>query len=345
MKIGLVSSTIPFAQGGGRFIVDWLSAKLAQSGHQVETVWIPYSDEPTQMLPQMAAFRMLDLERFFDRIITFRPPAHVVKHPAKIVWFIHHIRIFYDLWDTMYCPVPPTPYWQSFRRALMEADTRTLAEARTIFTNSKVVADRVRRFNNLECEVLYPPVLAPERFFSEAWGDEIVCVCRVEHHKRQHLLIEAMRHVRTPVRLRLAGDTMSQAYMTQLGETVAAYRLEHKVVIDARWVSEEEKIALLATALASAYIPLDEDSYGYPTIEAAHASKATIAALDGGGVLEFIKDGENGILVPPQPEAVADAFDRLWLDRSLARRLGEAANDRVREMKITWEHVLERLLA
>jgi glycosyltransferase involved in cell wall biosynthesis len=345
VKIGLVSSTVPLAQGGGRFIVDWLSTKLVQAGHQVETVWIPYSDEPSQIFPQMTAFRLLDLEGSFDRVITFRPPAHVVRHRAKIVWFIHHIRIFYDMWDTMYCPVPPTPYWQSFRHALMEADTRTLQEARTIFTNSKVVADRVRRFNNLECEVLYPPVFAPERFFNDAWGDEIVCVCRMEHHKRQHLLIEAMRHVRTPVRLRLSGNTMSHPYMGQLKDAVAGFRLEEKVRIDARWVSEEEKISLLAAALASAYIPLDEDSYGYPTIEAAHASKATIATHDGGGVLEFIKDGENGILVPPEPEALAEAFDRLWSDRSLARRLGEAANHRVREMNITWEHVLERLLA
>ena len=106
MKIGLVSSTIPLVQGGGRFIVDWLADKLAAAGHRVETVWIPYTDEVKYIFPQMTAFRLLDLESSFDRVITFRPPAHVVKHRAKIVWLIHHVRGFYDLWDS---PVQACP--------------------------------------------------------------------------------------------------------------------------------------------------------------------------------------------------------------------------------------------
>jgi glycosyltransferase involved in cell wall biosynthesis len=345
VKIGLVSSTVPLVQGGGRFIVDWLAAKLSHAGHRVEIVWIPYTDELQFMFSEMTAFRLLDLESSFDRVITFRPPAHVVRHSAKIVWFIHHIRFFYDLWGSPYCPVPDTAYWHSFRRKLMAADTNALREAKAVFTNSKVVAKRLRDFNRIEGEVLYPPVIEPERFFNEVWGDEIICVCRLEHHKRQHLLIEAMRHVRTPVTLRLAGDSLDSSYVDSLKQMIAQFRLEQKVTIDRRWISEAEKASLLATALACAYVPLDEDSYGYPTIEAAHACKATVSVSDGGGVLEFIQDGHNGLLVSPDPLAVAEAFDRLWQDRFLARRLGEAANRHIGDMKITWEHVLERLLA
>ncbi len=193
----------------------------------------------------------------------------------------------------------------------MKADTNSLKEARTVFTNSKVVADRVLRFNRLASEVLYPPVIAPERFYNETWGGEIVCICRMEPHKRQHLLIDAMHHVRTRVRLRLAGVSLDADYVRRLTDMVRQYRLQDKVTIDHRWISEGEKLSLLSTALASAYAPFDEDSYGYPTVEAAHASKATIALLDGGGVLEFIKDNENGILAAPDPKAIAEAFDRL----------------------------------
>ncbi len=56
MKIGLVSSTVPLVQGGGRFIVDWLADKLAAAGHRVETVWIPFTDEVKYIFPQMTAF-------------------------------------------------------------------------------------------------------------------------------------------------------------------------------------------------------------------------------------------------------------------------------------------------
>lgn len=344
MKIVLVSTAIPLVHGGGRFIVEWLASKLTEAGNRVEVVWLPTIDHPAALFSQMAAIRMIDLENVCDRVITFRPPSHVINHSNKVVWLLHLIRAYYDLWDTPYRDVPDTPYWQSFRRALATADTNALGEARAVFTISNVVSKRLRRFTNLEGEVLYPPVFAAERFHSESYGDEIVCIGRVERHKRQHLLVEAMQHVRTPVRLRVAGDTLDAGYVDELNAMVTRFDLSGRVRLDRRWISEEEKVSLLSTALASAYFPFDED-YGYPTIEAAHAQKATVGPLDGGGVTEFVKDGENGCLVPPEPRAIADAFDRLWSDRNLARQFGRAARDRIDEMGIHWDRVIARLLA
>jgi glycosyltransferase involved in cell wall biosynthesis len=345
MRIGLVSSAVPLTGGGGRFIADWLVDGMRERGHRAEIVRLPSTDDPETLFQQMTAYRLLHLSDDFDRVVTFRPPAHMVRHPVKIVWFIHHVRGFYDLWDSPYRPVPVTAYWQAFRQRLFEADGAALGEARKVFANSRVVAGRLRRFNQIEAEVLYPPLHRPERFRAEAWGDEIVCISRVEPHKRQHLLIEAMRHVRTPVRLRLCGSSNSAAYARELAQAVAAQGLDDRVVLDNRWIGEAEKIELLAHALASAYLPLDEDSYGYPTLEAAHARKATITTADAGGLLEFVVDGENGMVTEPEPRAVAEAFDRLWSDRGLARRMGEAAEARVDALGIGWDRVLDRLLA
>ena len=141
----------------------------------------------------------------------------------------------------------------------MRADTAALREAYRVFTNSRVVAERLQRFNGVSGQVLYPPVLNPGLFRSEEHGDEIVSVCRFVHHKRQHLLIEAMRHTRTPVRLRLCGQGMGPAYAGSLHAMVAKHGLQEKVHIDERWVTEEEKADVLATALASAYAPYDKD--------------------------------------------------------------------------------------
>jgi glycosyltransferase involved in cell wall biosynthesis len=49
--------------------------------------------------------------------------------------------------------------------------------------------------------------------------------------------------------------------------------------------------------------------------------------------------------VSPEPAAIADAFDRLYADRALARRMGEAARARVAELGIDWETVIGRLLS
>ena len=262
MRIGIVSTAVPLINGGGRFIVDWLNIKLREYGHQVETIYLPFTEEEDHILPQMAAFRMIELEGHFDRIIAIRPPAHVVRHPRKVVWFIHHLRVFYDLWGTTYCPYADTAANRALRAAIIDADNVALGEAYKLFTNSGVVGDRLRKFNDIESQPLFPPILKPEMFRSGDYGDEIVSVCRVEHHKRQHLLVAAMAHTKTPVRLRLCGSSANLAYLDELRESAATLGVADRVTFDFRWISEEEKADFLSTALASAYLPFDEDSYG-----------------------------------------------------------------------------------
>lgn len=344
MKIGIVSSAVPLVLGGGRFIVDWLHGQLRARGHQVESVYIPSTENPATLLQQMAAFRSMDLSAY-ERVITLRPPAHMVRHPCKVVWFIHHARLFYDLWDTPYRSFPDTAPWRALRAQVMASDTRALAEAHRVCSNSRVVADRLQHFNGIRAEVLYPPVLAPERFRSAEYGDEIVCVCRLEHHKRQHLLIEALAHTRTPVRVRLCGSSNDPGYPAFLRATAERLGVAGRVSVENRWITEDEKVDALATALASAYVPFDEDSYGYPTIEAAHARRCTVTVDDSGGVPEFVTDGANGVITAPEPAALAEAFDRLYADRARARRMGEAASDHVAALGIDWDTVTGKLLA
>lgn len=344
MKIGIISTAVPLVSGGGRFICDWLHEKLVAAGHECETVYIPFVEETPFILPQMAAMRLWKLDTYFERIITIRPPAHLIPHPNKVVWFIHHLRGFYDLWDTEYCAVPHDIAGTGMRDAIRRADNVGLLEAQHVFSNSKVVSDRLMAYNGVKSEVLYPPVLHPETFSSGAYGDEIVSVCRIEHHKRQHLLIEALAHTQHPVRLRLSGRSMNDAYVASLLARVHELGLSERVVINDRWVTEEEKADMLKTALASAYVPFDEDSYGYPTIEAAHSRRGTITVSDAGGVSEFVTDGRTGLISEPEPGAVAAMMDRLYGDRKMAKRIGVAAQKRVTALGVRWDNVLEKLL-
>lgn len=345
VRVGLVSSAVPLIQGGGRFIVDWLRQKLEEHGHSVAAIYLPSTDEPETILQQMAAFRMVKFDSHFDRVVTFRPPSHMISHPQKVVWFIHHIRAFYDMWDGPYRPVPDLAPWRALRAQVIQADTVALSEATRVFSNSRVVGDRLRAFNGIDSEVLYPPVLDPGLFTEGERGDEIVCICRVEHHKRQHLLVEAMRHVRSQVRLRLCGLSSTPTYMAELLETVARHDLGGRVTIENAWISEQSKAIRLAQSLANAYVPLDEDSYGYPTVEAAHARRCTLTFTDSGGTHEFVEHGVSGVIVAPEPVAIAEALDLLFEDRVRTRRMGEAAFERVTALGISWDHVIARLMA
>lgn len=344
MKIALCSTYVPFVYGGARNIVEWLQEMLEREGHEVERIYLPQVDAAASLCTQMVALRSVDLSAA-DRVICFRPQSHLIRHPHKILWFIHHIRVFYDMWDGPYRGFPDDAQHRAVRAALLAADNTAVREAKAVFTNSRVVSSRLRQFNGIDSEVLYPPVFESERFHCRGFNDEIVYICRLEHHKRQHLLVEAMAHTTTPVRLRLCGASSGDDYPRELRELVERHGLQDKVTLEVRWITEEEKVELLADCLAAAYLPVDEDSYGYPSVEASHASKAVLTTTDSGGVLELVTDGLNGYVLPPEPAALAAAMDRLYADRALARRLGEGACERLDTLNISWSHVLRRLLA
>lgn len=344
MKIALCSTYVPFVHGGARNIVDWLKLMLEAEGHAVEVIYLPEDDAAHILVQQVMAFKWIDLS-MADRVICFRPQSHVIQHPHKILWFIHHIRAFYDLWDSSYRGYADTDDNRVIRDTIREIDTEALLEAKAVFTNSAVVAHRLKTYNNVDSEVLYPPIFRPERFHCSGYNDEIVYICRVEHHKRQHLLIEAMRHTRTPVKLRICGMSMGQAYVDNLIDTIAKYKLKNRVVIDHRWISEDEKAGLLADCLAAAYLPLDEDSYGYPSLEASHSSKPILTTTDSGGVLELVRDGYNGFVTEPAPKAIAAALDKFYLDRAATETMGQNALKQLATLNISWSHVLKRLLA
>jgi glycosyltransferase involved in cell wall biosynthesis len=226
---------------------------------------------------------------------------------------------------------------------MMGLDTRTIREAQRVYTNSQVVANRLKHFNGINATPLYPPLLAPEPFRNDGYGDEIVVVCRVEPHKRQWLLLEAMRHVKTAVKLRLCGTGMNSGHLDSIQATIIQHGLEAKVIFEDRWITEDEKVERLAPALAIAYLPQDEDSYGYCSLEAAHACKPVLTTDDSGGVLELVINGVNGLIVPPDPVALAQAMDRLFVDRTLTQRMGKANRQRVSDLRIDWDTVVTSL--
>ena len=62
-------------------------------------------------------------------------------------------------------------------------------------------------------------------------------------------------------------------------------------------------------------------------------------------MLELVQDGFNGYVAEASPEALADAMDKLYLDREKTKMMGQNAHNRLLELNISWSHVLQRLLA
>jgi glycosyltransferase involved in cell wall biosynthesis len=347
MKVLVASSISPFVEGGSTFIVEWLAEAVRERGHEVEVLLFPFEGRPDTILEELLAMRLLDVSQHGDRLIAIRGPSYLLRHPSKVVWFIHHHRTAYDLWGTRYQDIPNTPEGVATRDAIIRADNLAFAECRAIFSNSRVVQQRLKRFNAVEAEILYPPLPSGNLYPTGAAGDALVYVSRLTHHKRQWLAIEALALTRHRVRLIIAGrpDPGAESYADDLRFRIRTQGLESRVTLIADWISEEEKLAMLSSSLGVLYFPVDEDSYGYPTLEAFSCGKPVISTTDSGGTDEIIEDGVNGFLTSPEPQSIARAMDRLFEDRARAEQMGQAGRIRMTEMKIHWDHVVTRLLA
>lgn len=345
MRVIIASTSVPHIDGGSRLIVRWTAEAMRAAGHEVEEFYLPFPTEPRPTLSALVGLRATPFAGSADRLVAIRWPAHIVRHENKATWFIHHYRQLFDLWDSPYRGVPADAQSIAYREALRRIDNQGMSESRDLFSNSLIVRDRVREYNNFDPEPLFPPLGGDtSRFHTASYGDFIFYPSRVTPIKRQHLAVQAMLHTSSPVRLVVAGKPNSASYEKEMRDFVREHSLEDKVELRFGWLEEEEKVDLLANCLALAYLPLDEDSYGYPSLEASHSAKPIVTLTDSGGALEFVRDGVEGIVADPDPRDLARAFDMLYADRAAAQSMGERCSDRRDGLQIAWPHVISRLL-
>jgi glycosyltransferase involved in cell wall biosynthesis len=339
MKIVIATTFTPFVESGSTYIVNGLDQSLKQRGHDVETFHFPFSDRPDEVLEQLTALRLIDLSQFGDRLVTIRTPSHLLKHPNKVAWLLQHDRVAQDWSDT--------PEDEARRQAILSADRIGLRESSRVFCNSVVAKNRLRRLNSLDAEVLYPPLLRHDQFHCAGYGDYLLYFSRLTRRKRQWLAIESLRYTKTPVSLVIAGasDTDGEPYVTELRNLIHRYQLNHRVTLLPGWVPDDRKLALFSGCLAGLYFPLDDDSCGDSSLEAHASRKAVLTTTDAGGACELIVDGLNGLVLPPDPPAIAEAMDLLYTNRPATQQMGAAGPPRMKELGMNWDHVVERLLS
>jgi glycosyltransferase involved in cell wall biosynthesis len=348
MRVLIATVKVPFVHGGAEIHAQGLLNALGLAGHEVEIVALPFkSNPPERILDQMLTWRLLDLTessgRSVDRVIGLKFPAYLVPHPNKVLWILHQHRPAYDLWEQCSGDLIPYPLGAHIREAIQRADQSFIPEARAIFTNSRNVSLRLRKYCGIDSTPLYHPPQHAERFYSGVAEDYFFFPSRFQPLKRQALVLKALSRTRRPVRVFFAGSADERSYLEELEGLSQRLNVRDRT----KWmghITEEEKRALYAHALAVIFPPRDED-YGYVTLEAMLASKPVITCTDSGGPLEFVSSEQTGLIVEPSPETMAMAMDRLWEDRQLAKNLGEAGKERYDSLAISWLKVMETLLA
>jgi glycosyltransferase involved in cell wall biosynthesis len=348
MRIAVCHPQTAFVRGGAETHTNALVRALNEAGHEAEVVSVAGKWYPaTEIVHQMAVWRSIDLTESnglpIDMVIALKFPAYLVKHERKVVWLIHQHRSAYELWDhPVYADLSKQDEGPAVRDMIWQADRIALGESKRVFTNSINVRDRLYNSTGLPSEALYHPSPLTEallRTEPRELGDYILFPSRLEGLKRQTLVVEAMRRARSDVRLVLVGSGPDEpALRRQISKAGLSSRVSIEVA-----VPDERLVDLYDNALGVYYGPYDED-YGYVTLEGMAARRPVVTLTDAGGPLEFVTDGETGPRRAPRAAEIGAAFDRLFKDRALAKRLGDAGSDKLDASMPTWPEIVARLV-
>lgn len=242
-------------------------------------------------------------------------PAAVRHRPTgRNIYYCHTVpRLAYDLHDWYR---ERMPRWQrpgfialtGYVRRRYEA---ALARMDRVVANSANVQARLHRHLGIASEVLHPPCDTT----GYGWcgdGEYYVSTARLEPYKRVDVIVEAFRRM-PDRRLVVTSGGSDEPRLRRLADGCDNIRFTG-------WLSTAELQELVGGALATIYIPRDED-FGMSPVESMAAGKPVIGVAEG-GVRETVVDGETGILVPPEPDAgtLASAVEQLSLTDARAMR-------------------------
>jgi glycosyltransferase involved in cell wall biosynthesis len=342
MRVVLADSQVAFFHGGAELLEVRLAEAIRELGHDVAVLRLPFNPvSAAEIRRAMDNARGEDLGRYMARpdvVVALRFPAYLVRHPDKRTLVQHQLRQYYEHFE-LTCRAGDRAEHEALRADIVRHDREAFGEARRVWSTSRRVAQRLRESTGLESALLHPPLPTEEPFYEGRQEMYVFAPSRLEDHKRQWLLIEAMAKVRPGVKAVIGGEGgRYEAYR----QRVAELGLEDRVLFTGH-VDRNVQAAWYANALAVFFGPHDED-YGFVTLEAMLSGKPVITCADSGGTLEFVEDGVNGFVVAPEPAAIAERIDVLAGDRARARAMGRAGRERYASLGLTWRAMAATLI-
>jgi glycosyltransferase involved in cell wall biosynthesis len=344
MKVAIASVQVPFTRGGAEAHAESLRVALEERGHRADIITIPFKwYPPSTLIDCMMMARMIDLTEVdgerIDLVIALKFPAYYLRHPNKVVWLLHQHRQAYDLWGTEFGDLHGLPEGKFLRETIIANDRQFLREARAIFANSQLVTDRLRQYNGLDSTPLYHPPPNHERLHCDSYEPFVFYPSRLDQMKRQRVLIESARHLKSGMQIVIAGHGSTRE-VEVLKRMIADYGLQQRVRLVGQ-ISEAEKVDYYARCSA-VYFGAYQEDYGYVPLEAFLSRKPVITFEDSGEVLQFVQEGESGFIVDGA-RSVSNRIDRLAAEPGLAERMGNCAFEAIRRRNITWDHAVDCL--
>lgn len=288
-------------------------------------------------LKQMMAFRRKTrFIRDYDKVIYsgVGSPLAVHNHPhGQNIFYCHTPpRFIYDQHEFYLTQLPK---WQQPLLQALVATVKPMYESAVeqmdvIVANSTNVQRRIKRYLGKDAQVVYPPA-DTKRFAWRGQHGYYLSTARLDRLKRVELVIRAFMQMPTR-RLIVASGGSESERLQEIARGAPNIGFTG-------WVSDRRLRSLLGGAIATLYVPRDED-FGMSPVESMAAGKPVIAA-GSGGLQETVVDGETGTLLPPDPsvDEIVEAVEDLPPERALSMR--QACEARSREFST--EMFLERM--
>lgn len=298
---------------------------------------------PGYTLAGAAAARRLVRSGGFDVVHVHWPIPHAVLGlAAKRAVGIPLISTFHGVeltWTARQMPFL-TPF---LRHVIRVSDAVT--------ANSTYTAGMIRRVHDREV-VRIPfgaTVAGPRGPIAAKTADapfELLFAGRLVERKGVHYLLDALARIDAarPVMLRIVGDgpmrqeLEARAARLGLGERVRFDGFIPRAELERRF-AECDAFVLPAVIDSKG----DTEGLGVVLVEALSHGKPAIASA-AGGIVDLVRHGETGLLVPPADAgALATAIEELMADPVLANRLGEAGRAHV-DREFSWPVIIDRLV-
>jgi len=150
-------------------------------------------------------------------------------------------------------------------------------------------------------------------------GDSFVIgiVGRIEEAKGQYLLIEALSQlVNLNIKALIVGHSMDDKYIESLKEKVKNLGLENNVIFTGFTKNINEYLQLCDVSVLATI----KETFGLVVIESM-LNKVPVIAVNNGGPLEIIDDGQDGLFFDRTAEDLAKKITLLYEDKELKNNL------------------------
>lgn len=188
---------------------------------------------------------------------------------------------------------------------------RAIERMDVILANSETTKARIARYLGRDSVIIHPPIDTGGFRWGPVQG-YYLSTARLTPLKRVETVIDAFLALPDRRLVVASGGGELERLRARAGNAAN--------INFTGWISDATLQRLIAGAIATIYVPRDED-FGMSPVESMSAGKPVIGVAEG-GVAETVLDGETGLLLPPGfgPAELVNALHKLTPERALSMR-------------------------